>query len=88
MSVWGILGYGTGELTLDVEDGESWTTDTSMEMAAAGARGVLLSAAESGGVELAVRTDAQLVRMTSKAATGERGRQSRGDGRQHQPVCG
>ena len=73
LSVWGILGYGTGELTLEVEDKESWTTDTTMEMAAAGARSVLLSAAESGGVELAVRTDAQLVRMTSDAATGSDG---------------
>ena len=73
LSVWGILGYGTGELTLKVDDKETWTTDTTMEMAAAGARSVLLSAAESGGVELAVRTDAQLVRMTSDAATGSEG---------------
>ena len=42
LSVWGILGYGTGALTLAVEDKESWTTDTTMEMAAAGARGVLV----------------------------------------------
>ena len=73
LSLWGILGYGTGELTLEVEDKESWTTGTTMEMAAAGARGVLLSAPESGGVELAVRTDAQFVRMTSEAATGSAG---------------
>ena len=73
LSVWGILGYGTGDLTLKVDDKETWTTDTTMEMAAAGARSVLLSAAESGGVEMAVRTDAQLVRMTSDAATGSDG---------------
>ena len=73
LSVWGILGYGTGELTLEVEDKESWTTDTAMEMAAAGARGVLVPAGEAGGFELSVRTDAQLVRMTSEAARGSDG---------------
>ena len=70
LSLWGILGYGTGELGLELESGERWTTDTEMEMAAAGARGVLVPAAEAGGFELAARTDAQLVRMTSDAATG------------------
>ena len=73
LSVWGILGYGTGELTLEVEDKESWTTDTAMGMAAAGARGVLVPAGEAGGFELSVRTDAQLVRMTSEAARGSDG---------------
>ena len=73
VSVWGILGYGTGELTLEVEDKESWTTDTTMEMGAAGARGVLVPAAEAGGFELAARTDAQLVRMRSEAARGSDG---------------
>ena len=45
LSVWGILGYGTGELSLEVENGERWTTGTAMEMAAAG---------EEGGFELSV----------------------------------
>ena len=73
LSVWGILGYGTGTLGLEVENGERWTTDTAMEMAAAGARGVLVPAAKAGGLELAARTDAQLVRMSSEAATGSDG---------------
>ena len=74
LTVWGVLGVGTGELTLDVEGGERTTTDTAMEMAAAGARGaVLVPAAASGGFELGVRTDAQLVRMTSEAARGRDG---------------
>ena len=42
-------------------------------MAAAGARGVLLSAADHGEFELSVRTDAQVVRMTSEAARGSDG---------------
>ena len=72
LSVWGILGYGTGELTLEVESGERWTTGTAMGMAAAGARGVLVPGGD-GGIEIAARTDGQLVRMTSEAATSSAG---------------
>ena len=38
--------------------------------AAAGARGVLVAAGETGGFELAARTDAQIVRMTSEKTDG------------------
>ena len=72
VSVWGILGYGTGELTLAVGDTENATTDTTMEMAAAGARGVLVPSGDAG-IEIATRTDAQFVRMRSKAAQGSHG---------------
>ena len=40
--MWGILGYGTGELTLEVDATGRWTTGTSMKMAEAGPRGVLV----------------------------------------------
>ena len=78
LSLWGILGYGTGDLTLAVDAAgekprQTWKTDTEMWMAAAGARGVLLSAADHGGFELAARGDARLVRMNSDAATGADG---------------
>ena len=73
LSLWGILGYGTGELDLEVAGGERWTTGTTMEMAAAGARGVLVPAEEPGDLELSLRTDAQLVQMRSDAATGSEG---------------
>ena len=69
LTVWGVLGYGTGELTLAVDGGERWTTGTAMGMAAAGARGVLVPGGD-GGIEIAARTDGQLVRNTSEAATG------------------
>ena len=72
VSVWGVLGYGTGELTLAVEDKESWTTDTTMEMGAAGARGVLVPGGDAG-IEIAARTDAQFVRMRSEAGRGSDG---------------
>ena len=73
LSLWGILGYGAGDLTLETDGngtGGSQNTDTSMWMAAAGARGVLLSAADHDGFELAARGDARLVDMSSEAATG------------------
>ena len=75
LSLWGILGYGTGDLTLMVDAAgdtlrKTWKTDTSMWMTAAGARGVLLSAADHDGFELAARGDARLVDMSSEAATG------------------
>ena len=70
LSVWGVLGAGSGDLTLELDEGERWTTDTAMEMAAAGMRGVLVPARETGGFELAARSDAQFVRMRSDAATG------------------
>ena len=73
LSLWGILGYGSGKLELEVNEDERWTTDTTMEMAAVGARSVLVPAKEPGDLEIAARTDAQLVRMTSDAATGSQG---------------
>ena len=73
LSAWGLLGFGAGELTLEVEGGERWTTDTSQEMAAAGARGVLVAAPEAGGLELALRADAVVQRMRSDAATSPAG---------------
>ena len=71
--MWGILGYGTGELTLDIAEVGRWTTPTEMRMAAAGARGVLVPAPEGGGFELAARTDALIMRMTSDAASTDAG---------------
>ncbi len=75
LTLWGTLGYGTGDLTLTVKgrDGAPDTrtdTDTGFRMAAAGARGVLLSAGDTDGFELAARADAQFARMTSEKADG------------------
>ena len=70
ISAWGVLGYGSGDLTLET-DGSAWETDTSMRMAAAGMRGVLLRGA--GGLELAAKTDVRLTRIASDAAEGAAG---------------
>ena len=68
LSLWGIAGYGAGTLTLTPDGGIAVETDTDMQMAAAGARGVLIDASAGGGPELAVKSDALLLRMSSDAA--------------------
>ena len=70
LDVWGLLGYGWGELELAMETGETRETDTNLMMGAFGGRGILLPAAETGGFELATRTDAMLTRTTSDAVAG------------------
>ena len=73
LSAWGLLGYGTGDMTMTQaatqQRAETVTrTDLSMRLGAAGARGVLLEANETGGIDLALRGDAFLVQMESERA--------------------
>ena len=73
LSVWGLLGYGTGDMTMTQaargERAETVTrTDLMLRLGAAGTRGVLLEAGEDGGIDLALRGDAFLVQMESEAA--------------------
>ena len=70
LSAWGMLGYGSGELTLATGGGE-WSADLTMKMAAGGARGVFARGA--GGLELAARMDALLTWTESDAVRGEAG---------------
>ena len=81
LSLWGLLGYGTGELDVEVDGVGRWSTDTTQEMAAVGARGVLVKAPETGGFELGLRGDAVVQRMRSDAATGEAGNLAAADAR-------
>ena len=81
LSLWGLLGYGTGELDVEVDGVGRWSTDTTQEMAAAGGRGVLVKAPETGGFELGLRGDAVVQRMRSDAATGEAGNLAAADAR-------
>ena len=79
MSAWGLVGYGTGTLTLTEKNGDAEkhiTTDIGLRMGAVGARGTVLAPEESGGFELGVRTDALLVRTTSDATDGMTSSQS------------
>ena len=73
VSAWGLVGYGTGTLTLTEENGDTakrYTTDIGLRMGAVGARGTLVAPAEAGGFELAIRTDAMVLRTTSDATEG------------------
>ena len=70
LAVWGLLGYGWGELTLAPGGESALTTDTALLMGAFGGRGILLAATESGGFEVATRTDAMLTRTTADAVAG------------------
>ena len=67
LDVWGVLGYGWGDVTLKPGPGVSLETGTTLMMGSFGGRGIILPATELGGFELATRTDAMLTRMTSDA---------------------
>ena len=73
MEAWGLVGLGTGELTVRESGGTPIETDLGMTMGAVGARGRLLSAGEGGGLDLALRSDAMWVRMKSDAVSGGEG---------------
>ena len=76
LSAWGLLGFGSGDMTMTQaatqQRAETVTrTDLSMRLGAAGARGVLLEADESGGIDLALRGDAFLVQMDWEKVSNE-----------------
>ena len=70
LSVWGVAGYGEGTLTLAPEGEAPIRTDLDLLMAAAGLRGVLVQAPETGGLELAVKTDVLGVQTSTAKAEG------------------
>ena len=73
MEAWGLVGLGTGELTVRESGGRPIETDLGMTMGAVGARGRLLSAGAGGGLDLALRSDAMWVRMKSDAVSNGEG---------------
>ena len=77
LAVWGLLGYGWGEWDLEMDNGTTYETDMNLLMGAFGGRGILLPAAESGGFELATRTDAMLTRTDLGRGGGDALRRSR-----------
>ena len=70
MSAWGLAGYGKGELTVTAAGGERVATGLRMRMGAVGARGTVVPAPAGGGFELALKTDALWMRVSSEAAGG------------------
>ena len=73
LSVWGLAGYGTGELTL-TEKGKigtkRYTADIALRMGAAGARGTLLAPEATNGFGLALKSEAMWVNTTSEKVEG------------------
>ena len=73
ISVWGMAGYGEGRLTVAPEKQAALETDMDLAMASVGVRGVVLKAPPKGGAELAVKSDAMVVRTTSEAVRTDTG---------------
>ena len=71
LKLWGAVGYGAGEVTLETAMDGRYRADTTWRMAAAGSRGDVLGApAEGSGPALAVTSDALWAR-TSSEKTGD-----------------
>ena len=71
VSLWGLAGVGHGTLTVSEDGRAPVETDIGMNMGALGARGTMLSPSQAGGIELALRSDAFWVRMTSDETRSE-----------------
>ena len=65
-TVWAVLGHGRGGMTITNAGGDE-ESSIWMTMGAAGARGELLSGGETGGINLAVKSDGMLLRVGSEA---------------------
>ena len=70
MALWGVAGYGAGELVLTPEGQAALETDMDLVMGAVGVRGVAVEAGPQGGLELSVTSDAMAVRTTSERVKG------------------
>ena len=77
LSVWGLAGWGTGDMTIVQAANENGQpervtrTDLEMRLAAVGGRGALLEADEAGGFDLALKADAFYVETESEAVSNE-----------------
>ena len=75
LSVWGLAGLGTGDMTIVQEandnEAERTRTDIGMRLAAIGGRGALMEAGESGGIDLALKADAFHVRTEADPIADE-----------------
>ena len=74
ISAWGLAGTGSGTLSLDLDGAvpQSYRTDLSMTLAAAGVRGDLVKPVEAGGFALALKADAFWVRTESEGISASR----------------
>ena len=70
VSAWGLVGWGTGDMTIAFDDGamDPVHTDIGMRMGAIGARGALMEQEGPSGMDLALKADVFTVRTESDAA--------------------
>ena len=74
LSLWGVVGYGTGTLTLTPDGQAPIGTDMDLSMAAVGGRSVVVKPPADGGLELAATADAMVVQTASDEVRGSAGR--------------
>ena len=70
LSVWGVVGYGKGSLTLTPEGQAPMETGMDLTLAGAGLRSVMVAAPAEGGLELAANPDGFVVRTSSDRVQG------------------
>ena len=58
VSAWGIVGGGSGELTLQPKDQDPMQTDLGMRMGAIGMKGQMLDGSNPSGIGLNMKSDA------------------------------
>ena len=73
VTLWGVVGYGEGDLTLTPEGRAPIETGMVLRMGAVGVRGVVVEAPADGGLELSATSDAMAVRTSSDAVSGRGG---------------
>ena len=73
LSLWGVVGYGTGTLTLTPDGQAPIETDMDLSMAAVGGRSVVVKPPADGGLELAATADAMVVQTASDEVRGSAG---------------
>ncbi len=64
LGIWGTVGYGWGELSLEPDDGEDYTPSTTMTMAALGIDGVVLDGGSEG---FSVNTTADVLTLKTSS---------------------
>ena len=74
MLVWGLAGYGSGDLTHTDDGARPIDTDITMRMGVLGARSQLLSPSRESGLGLALKSDVFWMRMESEAVEEPDGR--------------
>ena len=73
MDVWGVVGTGTGDLTITEAGGSPLSTDIGMTMGAIGTRAKLLEGTADFAFNLALKSDALWIRMNSEAVGDDNG---------------